>query len=70
MDGQGDAANEMLENLEGVELHRFDTDVDRAHTRMDDATPGNLEHLTVLGEELATRERPRLSRLAEALVGV
>jgi len=70
MDGQSDAANEMLENLEGVDLYRFDTELDPAHTRMDDATPTNLEYLTALGEELASREHTRLGELAKTLLSV
>lgn len=70
MDGQSDSAVEMLENLDQVELYRFDTDVHQAHTRMDDATPENLEELGRLGTVLAEREWERLTRLTGRLLQV
>jgi patatin-like phospholipase/acyl hydrolase len=68
MDGQSDSAVEMLENLDRVGLFRFDIDVEHAHTRMDDASPANVEYLTALGDRLAEREGEKLAALAEELL--
>jgi patatin-like phospholipase/acyl hydrolase len=68
MDGQSDSAVEMLENLDRVNLFRFDIDVEHAHTRMDDASPANIAYLTALGDSLAVREREKLVSLAEELL--
>lgn len=70
MDGQSDSAIEMLVNLDRVELFRFDTDLERAHTRMDDATPQNLEYLASLGNDLAEREMEKVGTLASQLLKV
>ncbi|MFW6223799.1 MAG: hypothetical protein ACOC4A_02810 [Spirochaetota bacterium] len=70
MDGQSDSALEMLVNLDRVELFRFDTDLQNAHTRMDNATPENLEYLVSLGDTLAKREQERLGFLASKLLKV
>lgn len=67
MDGQSDNSTYLLSRLPGVELHRFDFQLEHRHAFMDDTSEEHYGFLTRQGERLVRQNADSLRYLAETL---
>ncbi len=67
-EGQRISTNHMLKKYPGVNLYRFDVDLERGKGRIDDGSPENIRYLTKKAQEMIRDNQIQLYEVAETLM--